>query len=189
MLDGQVQELEILVKEELVTGLSRVSWEKVDVNFHNSRSSIAAHSVIQVNKSSAGEASIVVDAPKCEEYESDSDNEYVINDLVEPEKPSYASFKHVKTPKQIVKEQDTCSENPKVGTRDWNGLMSKRLGLGYGFTKKTCFVCGRFSHLIKDCDFHEKRMTNQVEMNKRKNKGTGQREVRPVWNKAQRVTQ
>nr|GEW64620.1 zinc finger, RING/FYVE/PHD-type [Tanacetum cinerariifolium] len=35
-------------EEELVTGLSRVSWEKVVVSFHNSRSSIAAHSVIQV---------------------------------------------------------------------------------------------------------------------------------------------
>lgn len=34
--------------EELVTGLSRVSWEKVDVSFHNSRSRFAAHSVIQV---------------------------------------------------------------------------------------------------------------------------------------------
>ncbi|KAI3735115.1 hypothetical protein L6452_14603 [Arctium lappa] len=36
------------VEEELVTGLSRVSWEKVDVSFHNSRSRFAAHSVIQV---------------------------------------------------------------------------------------------------------------------------------------------
>lgn len=35
--------------EELVTGLSRVSWEKVDVSFHNSRSKFAAHSVIQVH--------------------------------------------------------------------------------------------------------------------------------------------
>lgn len=31
-----------------MTGLSRVSWEKVDVSFHNSRSRFAAHSVIQV---------------------------------------------------------------------------------------------------------------------------------------------
>ncbi|KAJ0538706.1 putative alpha/Beta hydrolase, lipase [Helianthus annuus] len=36
------------VEEELVTGLSRVSWEKVDVSFHNSKSRFAAHSVIQV---------------------------------------------------------------------------------------------------------------------------------------------
>ncbi|GJT56175.1 hypothetical protein Tco_0991229 [Tanacetum coccineum] len=71
--------------------------------------------------------------------------------------------------------------------RDWNGLMSKRLGLGYGFTKKACFVCGSFSHLIRDCDFHEKRMAKQVELNKKKGKGTGQGENRPVWNNVQRL--
>ncbi|GJX28163.1 hypothetical protein Tco_0236242 [Tanacetum coccineum] len=96
------------------------------------------------------------DAPIIEEYESDNDDEYV----------------------QTVKEQDTCSQNPKVDKRDWNGLMSKRLGLGYGFTRKACFVCGSFSHLIRDCDFHEKRMTKHVELNKQKGKGTGTGENR-----------
>lgn len=37
-----------ILAEELVTGLSRVSWEKVDVSFHSSRQRFAAHSVIQV---------------------------------------------------------------------------------------------------------------------------------------------
>ncbi|KAG8652788.1 lipid droplet phospholipase 1 isoform X1 [Manihot esculenta] len=36
------------LEEELVTGLSRVSWEKVDVSFHTCRQRFAAHSVIQV---------------------------------------------------------------------------------------------------------------------------------------------
>lgn len=36
------------IEEELVTGLSRVSWEKVDVTFRNSKYRFAAHSVIQV---------------------------------------------------------------------------------------------------------------------------------------------
>ncbi|GJX89270.1 putative ribonuclease H-like domain-containing protein [Tanacetum coccineum] len=40
--------------------------------------------------------------------------------------------------------------------------------LGYGFTTKACFVCGSLSHLIRDCDFHEKRMAKQVELNKQK---------------------
>ncbi|XP_047264420.1 lipid droplet phospholipase 1 isoform X3 [Capsicum annuum] len=35
------------LEEELVTGLSRVSWEKIDVSFHSSRNRFAAHSVIQ----------------------------------------------------------------------------------------------------------------------------------------------
>jgi hypothetical protein len=32
----------------MVTGLRRVSWEKVDVSFHSSMTSFAAHSIIQV---------------------------------------------------------------------------------------------------------------------------------------------
>ncbi|GJZ48294.1 ribonuclease H-like domain-containing protein [Tanacetum coccineum] len=44
-----------------------------------------------------------------------------------------------------------------------------------------------FSHLIRDCDFHEKRMAKQAEVNKRKCKDTGQRENRPVWNNVNRV--
>uniref|UniRef100_A0A453RZA5 Uncharacterized protein n=1 Tax=Aegilops tauschii subsp. strangulata TaxID=200361 RepID=A0A453RZA5_AEGTS len=32
----------------MVTGLRRVSWEKVDVSFHTSMRSFAAHSIIQV---------------------------------------------------------------------------------------------------------------------------------------------
>ncbi|GJW91635.1 hypothetical protein Tco_0169188 [Tanacetum coccineum] len=106
-----------------------------------------------------------------EEYESDSDDEYVIQPLKEQEKPRFAfidTIKHVKTPRETIKEQNTYSPSPKADKRDWNGLMSKRLGLGYRFTKKECFVCGSFSHLIRDCDFHEKRMAKQVELNKSK---------------------
>nr|GFA35589.1 ribonuclease H-like domain-containing protein [Tanacetum cinerariifolium] len=44
-----------------------------------------------------------------------------------------------------------------------------------------------FSHLIKDCDFHEKRMAKQVELNKDKNTLTCQRNDRLVWNNVQRL--
>ncbi|GKA99549.1 ribonuclease H-like domain-containing protein, partial [Tanacetum coccineum] len=127
------------------------------------------------------------DAPIIEEYKSDSDDEYVIQPSKEQERPSFAFVKHVQTPRETVKEQNTYSPSPKSNKRDWNGLMSKRFGLGYGFTKKACFVCGSFSHLIRDCDFHEKRMAKQVELNKKKGKGTDQRENIPVWNNVQRL--
>ncbi|GKA46387.1 hypothetical protein Tco_0739270 [Tanacetum coccineum] len=130
------------------------------------------------------------DAPIIKEYESDSDDEYVIKPLKEQEISSYAfvnTVKHVKTPRETVKEQNICSPSPKADKRDWNGLMSKKLGLGYGFTKKACFVCGSFSHLIRDCDFHEKRIAKQVKLNKQKGKGTGQGENKPLWNNVQRL--
>ncbi|GKD80797.1 hypothetical protein Tco_1347636, partial [Tanacetum coccineum] len=130
------------------------------------------------------------DAPIIEKYELESNDEYVIQPSKEQEKPSFAfvnTVQHVKTPRETVKEQNTYSPSPKANKRDWNGLISKGLGLGYGFTKRACFVCGCFSHLIRDCDFQEKIMVKQVELNKKKGKGTGQGENRSVWNNVQRL--
>ncbi|GJV96498.1 ribonuclease H-like domain-containing protein [Tanacetum coccineum] len=64
------------------------------------------------------------DAPIIEEYESDTDDQYVIKSLKEQETPSFAfvnTVKHVKTPRETVKEQNTCNQSPKVDKRDWNG--------------------------------------------------------------------
>ncbi|GKA03279.1 hypothetical protein Tco_0676060 [Tanacetum coccineum] len=150
----------------------------------------SVHEPVVVEPKVVSQPKVWFDAPIIEEYESDSDDEYVIQPSKEHKKPSFAfvnTVKHVKTPREIVKEQNTYSLSPRADKRDWNGLMSKRLGLGYGFTKKACFVCGSFSHLIRDCDFHEKRMVKQVKLNKKKGKGTGQEENRPVWNNVQRL--
>nr|GFA38374.1 ribonuclease H-like domain, Gag-pre-integrase domain protein [Tanacetum cinerariifolium] len=147
---------------------------------------------LNLNPKVVNKPNVWSDAPIIEEYESDSDDEYVSKALVEQEKPSCAfinTIKHVKTPRQTTQDQDTCSQNPKVDKRYWNGLKSKKLGLGYGFTKKACFVCGSFSHPIRDCDFYVKRMAKQVALNKQKGKSTGPKENRPVWNNVQRLNQ
>ncbi|GJV49387.1 putative ribonuclease H-like domain-containing protein [Tanacetum coccineum] len=94
------------------------------------------------------------------EYESDSEDEHVSKPTKEQEQPSFASTnKQVKTPRETVKK-----------------------GLGYGFTAKACFVCGSLSHLIRDCDFHEKRMAKQADLNNSMRKKSSQREIRPIWN-------
>ncbi|GJR56482.1 putative ribonuclease H-like domain-containing protein [Tanacetum coccineum] len=118
------------------------------------------------------------DAPIIEEYESDNEDEHVPQPTKEQEQPSFASTnKQVKTPRETVKNQFTHSKNPTVDKK----------GLGYGFTARACFVCGSLSHLIRDCDFHEKRMAKQAELNNRMSKGSSQREIRPVWNNVQRM--
>ncbi|GJT76626.1 hypothetical protein Tco_1043351 [Tanacetum coccineum] len=130
------------------------------------------------------------DAPIIEEYESNSEDEHVSLPTKEQEIPSFAfinTVKHVKTPRQTVKEQNTCSQSPKPDKKDCSGLMSKKLGLGYGYTRKACFVCGSFSHLIKDCDYYEKKMAKQAELTNRVVKRTGQVIEKPVWNNARRV--
>ncbi|GJX14046.1 putative ribonuclease H-like domain-containing protein [Tanacetum coccineum] len=116
------------------------------------------------------------DAPIIEEYELDSEDKHVSLPTEEQETPSFAN-QQVKTPKETVKNQFTHSKNPKVDKK----------GLGYGFTTKACFVCGSLSHLIKDYDFHEKRMAKQAELNNRMRKKSSKREIRPIGNNVQRV--
>ncbi|GJS14493.1 ribonuclease H-like domain-containing protein [Tanacetum coccineum] len=61
------------------------------------------------------------DAPIIEEYESDSDDDCVSTPLKEHEQPSFAfdsTAKHVKTPKETVKEQHTYSKSSKVDKQD-----------------------------------------------------------------------
>nr|GEV18811.1 xylulose kinase-1 [Tanacetum cinerariifolium] len=84
-----------------------------------------------------------------------------------------------------IKEKGTPNNCPKIEKKDRYGHTRK--GLRYAFTRKSCFVCGNFSHLIRDCDFYEKRMAKQAALTKSKSKVTGQKENRPVWNNAQRV--
>nr|GEX14865.1 ribonuclease H-like domain-containing protein [Tanacetum cinerariifolium] len=83
------------------------------------------------------------DAPIIEEYESDSNDEHVTIPLKEQEKPSFAfvnTVEHIKTPRQTIKEQHSCSQHPKPNNGDWDGLMSKSMGLGYGLLKRLAFV-------------------------------------------------
>nr|GEU59824.1 hypothetical protein [Tanacetum cinerariifolium] len=119
----------------------------------------------------ACEPKVWTDAPIIEEYESDSDDDSVSNVQKDKERPSFAFteyVKPVKTFREHVKESGTPNHYPKVEKKDRNGPTRK--GLGYAFTRKACFVCGSFSHLIRDCDFHEKRMAKQADLTKSKNK-------------------
>ncbi|GKF52337.1 hypothetical protein Tco_0148804, partial [Tanacetum coccineum] len=47
-------------------------------------------------------------------------------------------------------------------------MMERELGEGYSVIKKKCFVCGSLSHLIKDCDYYEKKMAREVEFKKQR---------------------
>ncbi|GJS34842.1 hypothetical protein Tco_0533224 [Tanacetum coccineum] len=64
-------------------------------------------------------------------------------------------------------------QTPKVNRKNWNAMMERELGEGYSFTKKKCFVCGSLSHLIKDCDYYEKKMAKEAEVKKQRVCNTG----------------
>ncbi|GJZ38991.1 putative ribonuclease H-like domain-containing protein [Tanacetum coccineum] len=90
---------------------------------------------------------------------------------------------HIKTPRQPIKDQET----PKVNRKNWNAMMERELGEGYSFTKKKCFVCGSLSHLIKDCDYYEKKMAREAAPKKQRVFNTGNGVTKPVWNNADRI--
>ncbi|GKC05400.1 hypothetical protein Tco_0997010 [Tanacetum coccineum] len=71
--------------------------------------------------------------------------------------------------------------------KNWNAMMERDLGEGYSFTKNKCFVYGSLSHLIKDCDYYEKKMAREAELKRQRVFNTGNRMEKPVWNKANRV--
>ncbi|GJW15364.1 putative reverse transcriptase domain-containing protein [Tanacetum coccineum] len=104
-------------------------------------------SELVVNKSNVEcQPKVWSDAPIIEEYESDSDDECVVIPTKQQETPSFAN-QQVKTPRENVKSQYTQSQKPKVDKKY----------LGHGFAVRACFICGSLNHLIRECDFHEKR--------------------------------
>nr|GEY44741.1 ribonuclease H-like domain-containing protein [Tanacetum cinerariifolium] len=138
------------------------------------------------------EPKVWTDAPITEEYKSDSDDDSVSNAQENIEEPSFDfadSVKHVKSPRENVKETCTPNHCPKIEKQDRHSHTRK--GLGYAFTRKSCFVCGSFSHLIRDCDFHKNRMAKQAALTKSKERdtavkvsaGCNWRNKRNNWNK------
>ncbi|GJW59709.1 ribonuclease H-like domain-containing protein [Tanacetum coccineum] len=134
---------------------------------------------VKVTKSASEDVSKEVkktsDAPIIEDWVSDCDeDETVVLESLNVQKPKQAD-----QPRKV-------SQNPRNNSTSWNTPKPKKLGVGFQFTPKACFVCGSFNHLIKDCDFHDKKMVQKPVLNNVK-KVTGQREVRPVWTNAMRV--
>ncbi|GJU27527.1 ribonuclease H-like domain-containing protein [Tanacetum coccineum] len=122
------------------------------------------------------------DAPIIEEYESDSDDEHVYVKIEDLDTPSFAT-KHVKTSSENVKNSSTHRQKPKVNNKQ----------LDHEINERACFVCGSFSHLIRDCDYHVK-LAKQNELHKQNlSKGNGTREKtnkilrKQTWDNAQRI--
>ncbi|GJW95825.1 hypothetical protein Tco_0175497 [Tanacetum coccineum] len=67
-------------------------------------------------------------------------------------------------------------------------MMEKELGEGYSFTKKKCFVCGSLSHLIKDCDYYERKCNlKRGEVIEQRVFNTGNMMAKPVWTNTDRI--
>ncbi|GJY84164.1 putative ribonuclease H-like domain-containing protein [Tanacetum coccineum] len=81
-----------------------------------------------------------------------------------------------------MKDQAT----PKVNRKNWNAMMEREQGECYSFTKKKYFVCGSLSHLIKDCDYYEKKIGKRAEVKKQGLLISGNGVAKTVWTNANR---
>ncbi|GJY61684.1 hypothetical protein Tco_0462341 [Tanacetum coccineum] len=99
-------------------------------------------------------------------------------------KSSFAKIKFVKSKEQVKSPRKTTvkqgnqnrksTHSPRGNQRNWNNMMSQRLGSNFEMINKACYVCGSFDHLQYDCDNHQRQFNNK-------------KMVKPVWNYTQRV--
>ncbi|GJY67792.1 putative ribonuclease H-like domain-containing protein [Tanacetum coccineum] len=156
--------------------LADLSFTRLDDSVYRPTANKTSASVSQVEANITPPSDASVEMPRVEsvrpsgviieDWVSDDEDIFQSNDLQATDKPSFKRIEFTNArnesvkPKQAEKPRIT-TQNPKVDKRDWNEKMTQKMGLGFGFTKKACFVCGR--------------------------KNIGQREIRPVWNNDQRI--
>ncbi|GJR67313.1 ribonuclease H-like domain-containing protein [Tanacetum coccineum] len=151
--------------------------------FSESITSVPAVATSKVKTSESKPKS--VSEPLIEDCISDSEDENETEFKSKQIKPSLAkvefvkSNEHVKIPRESVEKVENNkqakypgknSQSPRGNKRNWNNLMTRKLGSNFEFKNKACYACGNFNHLIKDYDFYEKKMVEK-----------------PVWNNASRV--
>ncbi|GJZ31774.1 hypothetical protein Tco_0576821, partial [Tanacetum coccineum] len=178
-----------------------VSFAGLDDSIYRPTTNNTSASVSQVKANITPLSNASVEMPRVESirlsgviiayWVSDDEDIFQSNDLQATYKHSLKRIEFTNTRNESIKPKQAekpriITQNPKVDRRDWNEKMTQKLGLGFGFTKKACFVCGSYSYLIKDCDFHEKRMAKKSVL-KNMGKNTSQWEIRSVWNSVQRI--
>nr|GEX66698.1 putative ribonuclease H-like domain-containing protein [Tanacetum cinerariifolium] len=104
--------------------------------------------------------------PIIEDWVSDLEDESKGEPIPTQKEPSFVqTFEHVKTPRTSVKPV----EHPKQADNLRNDIPKSK-GHKHSWNRKACFICKSVNHLIKDCDYYEKKM-----------------DQKPVWNHAMRV--
>nr|GEZ30815.1 retrotransposon Orf1 [Tanacetum cinerariifolium] len=117
--------------------------------------------------------------PIIEEWESDSEDTKIVvkpKDVTKTVKPSFKKIEFVNARNKTVRQAKNPRKNnksPRGKKRNWNGMMTQKLGENFEFNNKACYVYGRFDHLHYTC--------------KHKRKINDQKQVKPVSNNSKRV--
>ncbi|GJX21804.1 ribonuclease H-like domain-containing protein [Tanacetum coccineum] len=183
--------LEIQVSDKFKTGVGELHAPKPDLVLVDENEYVFSESVTSVHVVATSEVKTSESKPKSvsepliEDWISDSENKNETESKSKQRKPSFANVefvkpnKQMKSPRKSVQQEENNrqakhprknSQNSRGNKRNWNNLMTQKLGSSFEFKNKACYVCGSFNHLIKDCDYYEKKMVEK-----------------PVWNNARRV--
>ncbi|GJX87374.1 putative ribonuclease H-like domain-containing protein [Tanacetum coccineum] len=111
------------------------------------------------------------DALIIEEWVSDDEEEDVSQPKIEKKtvRPSIVKKEFVKLKQQEKSDRKTVKQveqhrqnthSPRGNQRNWNNMMSQKLGSNFEMFNKACYVCGSFDHLQVDCNYHQKLFQN-----------------------------
>ncbi|GJZ73230.1 putative ribonuclease H-like domain-containing protein [Tanacetum coccineum] len=104
--------------------------------------------------------------PVIKDWNSDDESEVEIIPKDKTVSSSTKKIKFVKIARETVETSKQNKHYPRGNQKNWNNLMSQRLGSDFKMINKGCFVCGSFEHLHYVCD---------------------KKVIRPVWNNSSRV--
>ncbi|GJV65451.1 hypothetical protein Tco_1476279 [Tanacetum coccineum] len=125
---------------------------------------------VRVNKTASigtsKEVKKTFDGPIIEDWVSKSDMDEPVANVLK--------FVNIQPTPKLADQLRKINNVPRNNRTNWTTSSFQKLGIGFQFKPKACFVCGSFSHLIKDCDFHAKRMAQTPVLNNMQ-RGTGQR--------------
>ncbi|GKD76965.1 putative ribonuclease H-like domain-containing protein, partial [Tanacetum coccineum] len=159
---------------------------KYDLVLVDEEEYVFSKSVTSIPDVTTSEAKTNVSKPKSvaepliEDWISDNEDENETKFKSKQRKPSFAqiefvkSNEQVKTPRESVKKVENKkqakyprknSQSPRGNQRNWNNLMTQKLGSNFKFKNNACYEYGSFNHLIKDCDFYEKKMVEKTVWN------------------------
>nr|GFB76457.1 retrotransposon Orf1 [Tanacetum cinerariifolium] len=128
-------------------------------------------------------------APIIEDWKSDDEDERVPQPQIEKKtvKPSVAKVEFVKPKQQSqnakktiqnVEKSRQSTNSKRDNQRNWNYMMSQRLGSNFKMYNKVCYECGSFDHLQEECNYHQRKFQYQkVRVNTVRNKNVNS--VRP----------
>ncbi|GJV43112.1 hypothetical protein Tco_1427648 [Tanacetum coccineum] len=139
--------------------LADLSFARLDDSVYRPIVNKISASVPQVETNITSPSNASVEMPRVEsvrpsgviieDWVSDDEDIFQSNDLQATYKPSFKRIEFTNARNESVKSKQAekpriITQNPTVDRRDWNEKMTQKLGLGFGFTKKACFVCGSY---------------------------------------------